>query len=61
LLLVGAATAFIPFVVMMISDNILVYASFFGNIQFAILGLGYGALARERADAAFVAVPLVDT
>jgi hypothetical protein len=52
LLLLTGATAFIPFAVMMISDNILVYASFFGNIQFAILGLGYGALVRERSDLA---------
>jgi len=56
LLLLAGATAFIPFAVMMLSDNILVYASFFGNLHFAILGLGYGALARERSDAALSAV-----
>jgi len=60
LLLIGGATAFIPFIVMMISDNILVYASFFGNIQLALLGLGYGALARERADASLAAVTSPD-
>jgi hypothetical protein len=46
LVLLTGATAFIPFAVMMISDNILVYGVFFGNLQFALLGLGYGALAR---------------
>ena len=44
LLLLAGASAFIPFAILMYTDNILVYVSYFGNLQFAILGLGYGAL-----------------
>ena len=44
LLLLAGASAFVPFVMLMYTDNILVYASYFGNLHFAILGLGYGAL-----------------
>jgi O-antigen ligase len=44
LLLLAGASAFIPFAILMYTDNILVYVSFFGNLHFAILGLGYGAL-----------------
>jgi len=32
---------------MMFTDNIMVYASFFGNMHFMILGLAYGALREE--------------
>ena len=42
---VAGATSFIPYVVMMYSDNIMVYVSYFGNFQFAILGMAYGSLA----------------
>lgn len=48
LLLTGAA-AYIPFALLMSTDNIMVYASFFGNLHFCILGLAYGAL-WARAD-----------
>jgi len=44
LLLLTGASAFAPFALLMYTDNILVYVSYFGNLQFAILGLGYGAL-----------------
>lgn len=47
LLLTGAA-GFIPFALMMTTDNVMVYASFFGNLHFTILGLAYGALRVER-------------
>jgi hypothetical protein len=33
---------------MMITDNIMVYASFFGNLHFTFLGLAYGSLRAER-------------
>lgn len=38
-----AASTFISFVLFMFSDNILLYAAFFGNLQFTILGLAYAA------------------
>ena len=50
LLLTGAA-GFVPFVLMMSTDNIMVYASYFGNLHYVILGLAYGALrARKEAE-----------
>ena len=36
--------AFIPMVLFMTSDNVMLYAAWFGNLQFAMLGLGYAAL-----------------
>jgi hypothetical protein len=36
-------SAFIPFTIMMFTDNVMVYASYFGNLHFTILGLAYGA------------------
>lgn len=34
---------FIPFALIMYTDNIMVYVSFFGNLHFTVLGLAYGA------------------
>lgn len=48
LLLLTGASAFLPFMLLMMTDNIMVYASFFGNLHFTILGLAYGALRAER-------------
>jgi len=49
ILLLAGATGFIPFVLLMFTDNIMVYASYFGNLHYIILGLAYGAL-RARAE-----------
>ena len=57
LLLLAGASAFVPFVILMYTDNILVYISFFGNLHFAILGLGYGALRQQSASAPVEAAP----
>lgn len=48
--LVGAFS-FIPFALMMYTDNITVYVSFYGNLQFTILGLAYGSEGEERLQA----------
>lgn len=37
------ASSFLSMALIMITDNIMVYASFFGNLHFMILGLAYGA------------------
>lgn len=37
------ATSFILLALFMITDNIILYAAFFGNLQFTILGLAYAA------------------
>ena len=39
---------FLPFMLVMWTDNVMVYSSFFGNLQYSILGLAYGALRQER-------------
>lgn len=44
----AGASAFVPFVAFMYTDNISIYVSFFGNLHFAILGLAYAALRTER-------------
>ena len=43
------ASSFIPFLLVMFTDNIMSYASYYGIIQYTIIGLAYGSLnARER-------------
>lgn len=42
-LFIAGASSYVPFVLFMFTDNIMVYASFFGNLQFAIIGLAYGS------------------
>jgi len=39
------ASSFISFVLFMFSDNIILYAAFFGNLQFTIIGIAYAAYA----------------
>lgn len=45
--LAGAST-FLPFMAVMFTDNIMVYASYFGVLQYTLIGLAYGALGLER-------------
>ena len=42
-LLITGASSFLPFLLFMFTDNIMVYASFFGNLQFTIIGIAYSA------------------
>jgi len=44
----GATTALVPYAVIMFTDNIVLYVQYFGNLQFALIGIIYGALQRER-------------
>jgi len=39
------AICFIPFVLLMITDNVILYASFFNNLHFTIIGLAYASRA----------------
>lgn len=50
LLFIIGASAFIPFMIMMFTDNVMVYSSFFGNLHFTLLGLAYGALKFQREE-----------
>ncbi len=47
ILFFAAASSFISFTLFMFTDNIILYAAFFGNFQFTILGLAYAAKATK--------------
>jgi len=55
-LFVCAVSSFFVLSVFMLTDNIVLYAAFFGNLQFALLGLAY-ALAGRRKGGPAAAVP----
>lgn len=44
----AGAFSFVILALMMLTDNIMVYASFFGNFQFTILGLAYAGLRTQE-------------
>lgn len=48
MLFLAMAYSFIPYALMMITDNIMVYASFFGNFQFCTMGLAYAIINKEK-------------
>lgn len=48
LFFLAGASSIIPFMLVMFTDNIVVYASLFGNLQYMIIGLAYGALRHEQ-------------
>ena len=50
ILLYAGASSFLPFVLLMFTDNIILYAAFFGNLQFAIVGLVYAAQKTQEVD-----------
>lgn len=58
LFLIAGAGAFIPFALFMVTDNIILYAAFFGNMHFMMLGAGYAALASANglADSALIKI-----
>ncbi|MDP3705756.1 MAG: O-antigen ligase family protein [Legionellaceae bacterium] len=43
---------FLPFMLVMWTDNVMVYSPFFGNLQYSILGFAYGALRKGRGSRA---------
>lgn len=45
----AAASAFIPMAMFMFTDNVIMYVAWFGNLHFAMLGLGYAAARSQRA------------
>jgi O-antigen ligase len=50
ILLYAGASSFLPFVLLMFTDNIILYVAFFGNLQFTILGLVYAAEKTREID-----------
>jgi O-antigen ligase len=53
ILFYAGASSFLPFVLFMFTDNIILYVSFFGNLHFAILGLAYASQKTSTRDAAW--------
>jgi len=53
ILFYAGASSFVPFILFMFTDNIILYASFFGNLHFSILGLAYASLNTSIKDAAW--------
>lgn len=43
----GAASAFIPYMLIMFTDNVILYVQYFGNLHFALIGIIYGTLQRD--------------
>ncbi len=41
-------SAFLPMAIFMLSDNVILYVAWFGNLQFAMLGLGYAIAHQVR-------------
>ena len=54
ILFYAGASSFLPLVLFMLTDNIILYAAFFGNLQFTILGLAYASLRTSEKDAAWI-------
>lgn len=52
ILLTGGAGTFVVYAAMMLTDNILLYSSFFGVMQFALIGVAYAVVAAERGQRA---------
>jgi O-antigen ligase len=50
MLFYAGASSFLPFVLFMFTDNIILYVSFFGNLHFTILGLAYASLKTSKKD-----------
>jgi len=46
----ATASSFLPFALIMFTDNIVLYAAFYGNLQFTIMGLAYAAEKRSRLE-----------
>jgi hypothetical protein len=44
----GAATVFVPYTLIMLTDNVMLYVQFFGNLHFALIGIVYGAWRRDE-------------
>ena len=50
ILFFAGASSFIAFTLFMFTDNIILYAAFFGNLQFTLLGLAYAAYGSSFRD-----------
>ena len=43
----GAATAFVPYALIMLTDNVTLYVQYFTNLHFVLIGIVYGALKKR--------------
>ncbi len=53
ILFYAGASSFLPFMLIMFTDNVVLYAAYFGNLQFTILGLAYAADKTARREAVY--------
>ena len=49
LFLTAGASMYLPFMIIMYTDNIMVYASFFGLLHYTVIGAGFAAYRYERS------------
>ena len=56
LLFYAGASSIMSFILFMFTDNIILYAAFFGNLQFTILGLAYAAQRQHEDTLAIQAI-----
>ena len=56
-MMVAAVSAFLPMVMFMLTDNVILYVAWFGNLHFAMLGLAYSAMRTQKRQAAFAGAP----
>ena len=63
LLFYAGASSILSFILFMFTDNIILYAAFFGSLQFTILGLAYAAqatVAKEEEQRITTFIPVAD-
>jgi len=44
-----AIAGFVPFFIFMVTDNIILYAAFFGNLHFLFMGLAYAGMRNQKS------------
>lgn len=47
ILAAASAAGFVPYVLIMLTDNVILYAQFYGNLHFTLIGLAYGTRQAE--------------
>lgn len=57
LLLISGASCFIPFIIVMFTDNLLVYCQYFTAPHFLLIGYGYAAARESRKASHFPSAP----
>jgi O-antigen ligase len=59
ILFYAGASSFVSFFLFMFSDNIILYAAFFGNLQFTMLGMAYAAQKQQKVFSPSTTAPIL--